>query len=106
MLDTNEDMVSGRHILHEEQEDNDSTDLSSRNTKLHPNLKPLTLEVRSLWNVTIVNVHQRYRKSVLLGKRMCKIYLSSELFPENTKFAFCQLLFSLFPLLYHAISLV
>ena len=58
MLDTNEEVRKDQHILHEENDDNDSADSSSRSTKLHQNLKPLTIEVRSLCYVATVESAQ------------------------------------------------
>ena len=72
MLDTNEEIGSGRHILHEEQEDNDSADSSSRSTKLHQNLKPLTVEVRISWNVITVQCTKIGQKMFCLQKECVK----------------------------------
>ena len=58
MLDTNEEVRKDPHTLREEKDDNDSADSSSRSTKLHQNLKPLTIEVRSLCYVATVESAQ------------------------------------------------
>ena len=50
MLDTNEEIRSGKHIVHDDKDDDSCADSSS---KLHQNVKPLTVEVRSLCVATV-----------------------------------------------------